>query len=67
MTDEQLTELNSMPNLQCIHLLHTDPMNIVGRVAKHLFIRYSIPPKPIRETDHTEFIKFYLTGGQNET
>jgi hypothetical protein len=58
MTDDQLKQLQSMPNLQSIHLLHKDPMNIVGRVAKHLFIRYDIPPVSIRELDHTEFQKF---------
>ncbi|MBS1516616.1 MAG: hypothetical protein JSS91_00855 [Bacteroidetes bacterium] len=60
MTDDQLKQLQSMPNLQCIHLIHTEPMNIVSRVAKHLFIRYDIPPKPIRELDHTEFQQFFL-------
>jgi len=60
MTDDQLTQLQNMPCLQSIALLHNDPMNIVSRVAKHLFIRYDIPPKPIRETDHSEFQQFYL-------
>lgn len=59
MTDDQLNQLQSMPNLQSIALLHSDPLNIVSRVAKHLFIRYDIPSKPIRETDHTEFQQFF--------
>lgn len=60
MTDDQFIQLQSMPNLQSIALLHNEPMNIVSRVAKHLFIRYDIPTKPIRETDHTEFQQFFL-------
>lgn len=60
MTDDQLNQLQSMPNLQSIALLHNDPMNIVSRVAKHLFIRYDTSPKPIRELDHTEFQQFFL-------
>jgi len=60
MTDDQFIQLQSMPNLQSIALLHSEPLNIVDRVAKHLFIRYSIPPKPIREIDHTEFQQFFV-------
>jgi hypothetical protein len=60
MTDDQLLSLHTMTNLQSIHLLHTDPLNIVGRLAKHYFIRYDIPSKPIREFDLTEFQQFFL-------
>lgn len=59
MTDDQLNQLLTMPNLQSIALLHSEPHNIVSRVAKHLFIRYDIPSKPIREIDHTEFQQLF--------
>ncbi len=56
MTDNQLDQLRNIESLQSIVLIHSDPLNIVGRLAKYLYVRYEIPPKPIREMDHMEFL-----------
>lgn len=58
MTDDQLNQLINHEYLQGITLIHKDPMNIVQRVAKHLYIRYFVPSKPIREMDSPQFAQF---------
>lgn len=65
MTDDQLAQLKSMECLQGVILIHSDPMNIVSRVARHMYIRYEIPPKPIREIDHSEFIQYFIHSPQS--
>lgn len=58
MTDDQLTQLANHDTIQGITLLHKDPMNIVQRVAKLLYIRSFIPTRPIREFTSEEFFLF---------
>ena len=61
LTDEQFNQLNEHEFLQGIHLIHPDPMNIVTRIAKHMYIRYTIPPKSLRETSISDFHEIYLS------
>lgn len=65
MTDSQLEQLRKMEFLQSIILIHEDPMNIVGRLAKYVYVRYEIPPKPIRQIDHAEFLQFFSFSPQS--
>lgn len=59
MTDDQLQQLIDHEYLQGITLIHKDPMNIVQRVAKHLYIRYFVPSTSIREMDSLQFAQLF--------